>query len=149
MLTSHLQLKMKSKIKWSFLMYWLYGKIKQLLPLSTVNLPLLEFICILTAFYHLPISLVLFTYITSFEYAQFGLELLHTELVFLKQIFLKNRYSENFVNKCFKRFMANINVIKGTILTIQKKALVIVFLYLHSVSLGTRTNGQKIIKKHP
>ena len=37
-------------------------KIKHLQPFSTVKLPLVEFIHILTAFFHLPISLVLFTH---------------------------------------------------------------------------------------
>ena len=46
----------------SFLMYRLFLKIKYLPTLSTVNLPLVEFIHILTDFYHLPISLVLFTH---------------------------------------------------------------------------------------
>ena len=73
MLTCHLQLKMKNKIECPFLMYRLLMKIIKHLPLlSTVNLPLLEFIYILTAFYHLPISLVLFTHllIDASEYTQ-------------------------------------------------------------------------------
>ena len=45
-----------------FLMYRLFLKIKYLPILSTVNLPLVEFIHILTDFYHLSISLVLFTH---------------------------------------------------------------------------------------
>ena len=42
---------------------------------SIVNLPLVEFIHILTAFYHLPISLVLFkdSLLDASEYAQVGL----------------------------------------------------------------------------
>ena len=43
-------------------MYRLFVKIKPLLPLSTVTVYLVKFIQILTAFYHLPISLVLFTH---------------------------------------------------------------------------------------
>ena len=39
---------------------------------------------------------------------------LNTQLVGLKQILLKNGYTENFANKCFKRFMDNIHVVKGT-----------------------------------
>ena len=62
MLTCHLQLKVKSKTECPFLMYRLFVIIKHLPLLSTVNLPLVEFIHILTAFYHLPISLVLFTH---------------------------------------------------------------------------------------
>ena len=56
-------------------MHRLFTKIKQLLFLSTVNLPLEEFIHILTASYHLHISLVLFAHslIDASEYAQAGL----------------------------------------------------------------------------
>ena len=56
-------------------MYRLFVKIKHLPLMSTINLPLVEFIHILTAFYHLPISLVLFTHslIDASEYAPVGL----------------------------------------------------------------------------
>ena len=72
MLTCHLRLKVKSKTECPFLMYRLVVKIKDLPLLSTINLPLVEFIHILTAFYHLPISLVLFTHslIDAYKFAQ-------------------------------------------------------------------------------
>ena len=38
---------------------------------------------------------------------------LHIELFFLKQISLENVYPENVMNKCFKRFMDNIRVVKN------------------------------------
>ena len=44
MLTCHLQLKTKSKTECPFLMYRLFVKIKHLPFLTTVNLPLVEFI---------------------------------------------------------------------------------------------------------
>ena len=49
--------------------------IKHLPLLSTINLPLVEFIHILTAFYYLPISLVLFKHslIDNSECAPVGL----------------------------------------------------------------------------
>ena len=52
-----------------------FVNIKHIPPLSTINLPLVEFIHILTAFYHLPISLVLSTHslIDANEFAQVGL----------------------------------------------------------------------------
>ena len=37
---------------------------------------------------------------------------LHHELLFLKQIFLKSDYPDNFVNKYFKRFIDNMLVVK-------------------------------------
>ena len=42
---------------------------------------------------------------------------LQAELVCLKQIFLKNGYPENFINKSFKRFIDNIHVVSETTLT--------------------------------
>ena len=41
---------------------WLFTNIKQHPLLPAINLPLEDFILILAAFYHLPISLVLFTH---------------------------------------------------------------------------------------
>ena len=75
MLTCHLQLKMKNKTEFPFLIYRLFVKIKHLPLLFTLNLLLVEFIYILTAFYDLPISLVLLTHslIDASEYAQVGL----------------------------------------------------------------------------
>ena len=57
------------------LMYRLFMKIKHLPYLSTVNLSLVEFKHILTAFSHLPFSLVLFTHclVDASKYAQAGL----------------------------------------------------------------------------
>ena len=56
----------------SYLDVQLFLKIKHLPLLSNVNLPLVEFIHIFTDFYHLPISLVLFTHslIDACEFAQ-------------------------------------------------------------------------------
>ena len=72
MLTCHLQLKVKSKTECPFLIYRLFVKIKHLPLMSTVNLPLVEFIHILTAFYGLTICLVLVTHslIDASEFAQ-------------------------------------------------------------------------------
>ena len=36
----------------------------------------------------------------------------HTELTFLKGIFRKNGYPENFIDKCFKKFLNNIHLVK-------------------------------------
>ena len=72
------------------------------LPLpSTVNPPLVEFIHILTPFYHLSISLVMFTH----AYRSFRI-----------------CYPQNFINICPKRFMDNLYVVKETTLAVEKKA---------------------------
>ena len=59
----------------SFLDVQISPEDKYLPTLSTVNPPLVEFIHILTAFYHLPGTLVLFTHslIDAYEFPQFGL----------------------------------------------------------------------------
>ena len=36
----------------------------------------------------------------------------HTELIFLKGMFQKNGYPENFIDKCFKKFLNNIHLVK-------------------------------------
>ena len=71
---------------------------------------------------------------------------LHNELVCLKETFLKNGYPEDFINKCFKKFMDNIHVVKETTLTVEKKPLVLVLPYLGSISLQTRTKLKKSLK---
>ena len=70
-----MEAKQNSKTECPFAMYKLFVKIKHLPLLSTVNLPLVEFIHILTVFYHLPIGLVLFTHslIDALEFALVGL----------------------------------------------------------------------------
>ena len=92
MIECHLQLNMKGKTECPFLMNKLFVRIKRLPLLSTVNLTLVEPKHILKTFYHLPISLVLL--IHTFAYRCFRICLiwtkLYTELVCLKDIFLKN-----------------------------------------------------------
>ena len=75
MLTCHLQLKMKSKSEFPFLIDRLFLNIKHLPLLSTVNLFLDEFMHILIALYHVPINLALFPHslIDASEYAQVGI----------------------------------------------------------------------------
>ena len=38
----------------------------------------------------------------------------HHELIFLKVIFRKNGYHENFTDKCFKKFLNNVHLLKKT-----------------------------------
>ena len=147
MLACHLQLKVTSKTECPFMMYSFFLKITHLPLLSTVNLPLVEFLHILTAFYHLPISLVLFTHSLTgaSEYAQVGLNYPLNYTLNLKEIFWKNCYRENFIDECFKMFTDNIQVVKETALTVEKKPLVLVLPCLGSISLRTRT----MLKKSP
>ena len=43
----------------------------------------------------------------------------HAELTFLKKIFRKNGYPENFIDKCFKKFLDNIHLVKEKVLAVQ------------------------------
>ena len=93
------------------------------LPLpSTVNPPLVEFIHILTPFYHLSISLVMFTH----AYRSFRI-----------------CYPQNVINICPKRFMDNLYVVKETTLTVEKKSFVLVLTYVVLISLETRIKLKK------
>ena len=121
-------------------------KIKYLPLLPTVNLPSMEFIHILTAFHHLPISSVLFTHslINACEFAQAGLN--YTMNSLSKRNFLKTWLPEDFINKCFKTFMDNIHVVKGTTLAVEKKPLALVLPCFGSIPLQTRTKLKKSLK---
>ena len=70
----------------------------------------------------------------------------HIELICLKEIFLKNGCPEDFINKCFKKSMDNILVVKETNLTVKKKTFVLVLPYLGLISLQTRTKLKKSLK---
>ena len=67
-----------------------------------------------------------------------------TSLIFYNKIFRWNCI--DFINKYFKKFMDNIHVVKETILTVRKKLLVLVFLYLGSIYLQTRIKLKKSLK---
>ena len=45
----------------------------------------------------------------------------HTELIFLKGIFQKNGYPKNFIDKCFKKFLNNVHLVKENVPTVEKK----------------------------
>ena len=69
-----------------------------------------------------------------------------TELTFLKGIFQKNGYSENFLEKCFKKFLNSIHLVKENVPTVVKKHLLLVFPYLGIILLQTRTKIQQALK---
>ena len=69
----------------------------------------------------------------------------HTELIFLKGIFRKNGYPENFIDKCFKKFIISI-LFKKTAPTVKKKRLLLVVSYLGIISLHIRTKLQQTLK---
>ena len=70
----------------------------------------------------------------------------HPELTFLKTIFCKNGYHENFIDKCFKKFLDNIHLVKEKVPTVERKRLLLDLPYLGVISLQTRTKLQQAIK---
>ena len=70
----------------------------------------------------------------------------HTELIFLKGIFQKNGYAKKFIDKCFKKFLNNIHLVKENVPTVEKKRLLLVLPYLGIISLQTRTKLQQALK---
>ena len=130
----------------SFLDVQLFMKIKHSPLLFTLNLSLREFMH-LDSF--LP-STYKFGILHKLAYRCFQIcsswTKLHTELVYLKQIFLKNGSPEKIANKCFKSFINNIHVVKEINLTVEKKSFVLVLPYLGSASLKSRTKLKKSLK---
>ena len=57
-----------------------------------------------------------------------------------------NGYPENFIKKCFKKFLDNIHLVKENIPTVEKKRLLLVLPYLGLISLQTRTKLQQTLK---
>ena len=119
MLTCHLRLKVKSKTECPFLMYRLVAKIKHLPPVyckPTFSGVYTHFDSFLPSTYK---SGTVYTLAYRCLSICSSWTKLHNELVCLKEIFLKNGYPEDFINKCFKKFMGNIHVVKETILTVE------------------------------
>ena len=67
----------------------------------------------------------------------------HTELIFLKGIFQKNGYPKNFIDKCFKKFLNYVHLVKENVPTVEKKCLLLVLPYLGIIS---RTKLQQAFK---
>ena len=70
----------------------------------------------------------------------------HRELVTLKEIFQRNGYPKSFIDKCFKKFLDRLHIIKSSSETVEKKALCLVFPYLGPISLQVRTKIRNAMK---
>ena len=68
-------------------------------------------------------------------------------MILLREIFQKNGYLENFIDRCFKLPRNRINILKEKVPTVEKKPLGLVFPYLGTISQQTRTTLQKFIKE--
>ena len=70
----------------------------------------------------------------------------HLELVKLIDAFKNNGYPEKFINNCFKVFLDNKYRVREKVITVPKKNLFLVLLYLGPLSLQTRTKLRKSLK---
>ena len=70
----------------------------------------------------------------------------HQQLILLREIFQKNGYTENFIDRCFKLCLNRIHILKEKVTAIEKTPPRLVFPYLEIISLQTRTKLQKSIK---
>ena len=65
--------------------------------------------------------------------------MLHQQWILLREIFQKNDYPENFIDRCFNLFLNRIHILKEKVPTVEKKPLLLVIPYLGTISLQTRT----------
>ena len=71
----------------------------------------------------------------------------HQQLIPLREIFQKNGYPDNFIDRCFKLFLNRIHILKEKIPTVKTKPLRLVLPYLGTILLQTRTKLQNSIKE--
>ena len=64
----------------------------------------------------------------------------------LKETFQGNGYLKLFIDKCFKKFLDRLHIIKSTLATVEKKALRLVLPYLGPISLQVRTKIRNAMK---
>ena len=65
--------------------------------------------------------------------------LLLVMFILILRYFQGNGYPKSFIDKCFKKFLDRLHIIKPTSATVEKKALRIVLPYLRPISLQVRT----------
>ena len=70
----------------------------------------------------------------------------HAALTFLKRIFRKKDYPENFIDKCFKKFLVNIPLVEEKVITVERKHLLLCLPYLGVISLQTSAKLQQPFK---
>ena len=66
----------------------------------------------------------------------------HQQLILLRQIFQKNGYPENFIDRCFKLFINRTHILKQKVPAVEKNPPRLVLPYLGTISLQTRTKLQ-------
>ena len=73
-------------------------------------------------------------------------EKLHNEIVYLKEIFKRNRYPNDFVDLCIKKFLDKLYITKKMYQTVEKKQLMIILPFLGHLSFETRNRLNSCIR---
>ena len=71
----------------------------------------------------------------------------HQEIGKIKDIFIKNGYSERFIDKCVKTFLNKVFIPKRIIQTAEKKQVTIVLPYVGMISTELKVKLYKIFKQ--
>ena len=71
----------------------------------------------------------------------------HQEICKIKDIFIKNGYSERFIDKCVKTFLNKVFIPKRIIQTAEKKQVSIVFLYMGMIWTELKIELHKTFKQ--
>ena len=71
----------------------------------------------------------------------------HQEIYKIKDIFIKNGYSEMFLDKCVKTFLNNVFIPKRIIQTAAKKQMTIVLPYMGMISTELKLKLHKTFKE--
>ena len=71
----------------------------------------------------------------------------HKEIIFLKDIFLKNGYPTSCIDKCFKTFLDQSFIKIPQVLIVEKKILTFVLSFSGNLSLQTKTKLQNVLKR--
>ena len=72
--------------------------------------------------------------------------LLLVMFILILRYFQGNGYPKSFIDKCFKKFLDRLHIIKPTSATVEKKALRLVLPYLGLISLQVRTKIRNAMK---
>ena len=73
-------------------------------------------------------------------------EKLHNEIVYLKEIFKRNKYPNGFVDLCIKKFFDKLYITKKIYQTVEKKQLLIILPFLGHLSFETRNRLNSCIR---
>ena len=87
-------------------------------------------------------------YFSSFSIC-FSYEKFQEEIVLLKDIFKKNGYPQFFIDKCIKKYLSKLFVLKRIVYTVHKKQVRFVLPFLGLLSFEIRFRLQKCLKNYP